>query len=789
MGLMDWLKGRGQELPAPVAPAVEPPSQAGEAQLSRVLANIEQEQAKGNYIELEKLESYTEIAQLDRAFQAAVVRAIAQRLIASVRQVQEQVGSHGTTFTSTPAAQAIFRERLLLARLLTAIMRKKLPYSQAELEALLLAYTDDDGANPFVYPIGAIAAAAEEFASAGALDDRTRSLLARLLEKLRRPDAYQKEHRKPAERIAALLGCAPAIPLQPGEAWTDKALQEIDGMSPERQAAWTALLAHCTTATSANPTAKWIKVASSALSAVGTEEFTHTIIHWFPLVDLPRTADAGDAYQRSPAGSMIIADGHMDILRGLAWMSGLSADREVARALTALTISAFKKIPGTGPRALRVGNACITALGMMPGLDAVGQLALLKVKVKSGTAQIAIEKALTASAERAGVPREELEEMSVPAYGLTEVGRLVERFGDFTAELTITGSKTAEITWRRADGKAQKSLPAAVKTEFADEVKELNAAKKDIEKMLPAQAERIDSLYLQQKKWPLETWLARYLEHPLVGTLARRLIWNFTDNSTTTPGVWLNGEIVDRLGHPVALDAARTVVSLWHPLDQPPEIVLGWRGFLEEWEIKQPFKQAHREVYLLTPAEERTHTYSNRFASHLLKQHQFNALCAARGWKNKLRLMVDDEYPPAFRLLPQWGLRAEFWIEGAGDEFGTDTNETGTYLYVATDQVRFYPLDAAQLTAHAGGGGYGPGWSRPIAAEPTPLADVPPLDFPKSCAMWISSSALPALAMTRRGRMADDGKPSEPHGLISRSASFPGQHRRDVICWRSWSRS
>ena len=195
----------------------------------------------------------------------------------------------------------------------------------------------------------------------------------------------------------------------------------------------------------------------------------------------------------------LLSEPNMDILRGLAWMCGLCANHETARALTALALSAYRKVPGKGPRAVRVGNACITALGMMPGLDAVGQLALLKVKVKFGTAQKAIEKALTAAAEREGLPREELEEMAVPAYGLTEVGRLVETLGEFTAELAVTGSKTAAITWRRADGKVQKSLPAAVKKEFAEELKELNAAKKDIEKMLPAQAERIDSLFLQQK--------------------------------------------------------------------------------------------------------------------------------------------------------------------------------------------------------------------------------------------------------------------------------------------------
>jgi hypothetical protein len=134
-------------------------------------------------------------------------------------------------------------------------------------------------------------------------------------------------------------------------------------------------------------------------------------------------------------------------------------------------------------------------------------------------------------------------------------------------------------------------------------------------------------------------------------------------------------------------------------------------------------------VYLLTEAERTTRTYSNRFAAHVLKQHQFNALCAARGWKNKLRLMVDDEYPPASRNMPAWGLRAEFWVEGLGDNYGADTTEAGTYLYLATDQVRFYALDARENYAHAGGGGYYSGWHGGPHSDPLVLDEVPPLVF------------------------------------------------------------
>jgi hypothetical protein len=90
--------------------------------------------------------------------------------------------------------------------------------------------------------------------------------------------------------------------------------------------------------------------------------------------------------------------------------------------------------------------------------------------------------------------------------------------------------------------------------------------------------------------------------------------------------------------------------------------------------------------------------------------------------------MVDDEYPPATLALPKWGLRAEFWIEGAGTEYGSDANESGVYLHLTTDQVRFYKHDTTQRRAHAGGGGYHPGY-RESDAEPVPLEAIPPLVF------------------------------------------------------------
>jgi hypothetical protein len=534
--------------------------------------------------------------------------------------------------------------------------------------------------------------------------------------------------RKLIARLDRLREGFGALPIQPGEAWSDRALADLTAMKEKQRNAWSALITHCQAASAAQPAGKWLDAVQSLLRAVGREEFKKRVLTWFPLVDKPRThvIERWSRYQPNP--NLLIIDPHAEILKGLAWCCGGVEDRAVARALTAMALSAYRKVPGLGPRAVKIGNASITALGMMPGLDALGQLALLKVRVKFRPAQKGIEKAFTVAAERARVKRDDLEEMSVPAYGLTDVGCMEESFGDFTAQFKVAGDGSSESVWVKRGGKPQKSVPATVAKNHAEALNDLKTAAKDIQKMLPAQRERLDSLYRLQKSWPLETWRERYLEHPLVGILAHRLIWTFTTLKKTATGAFHDGQIVDADGRPLTGLGNSTAVSLWHPIGQPLDNVLAWRDWLEKHQLRQPFKQAHREIYLLTDAERNTRLYSNRYAAHVLKQHQFHALCGVRGWTNKMRLLVDQEFPPASLDLPTWALRAEFWIGGAGDDYGTDTNEAGTFLYLTTDQVRFYRLGAAQRLAPFGGGGYAPGDNRPDA-DPLPLDTIPPLVF------------------------------------------------------------
>ncbi|HVE56366.1 MAG TPA: DUF4132 domain-containing protein [Pyrinomonadaceae bacterium] len=533
-----------------------------------------------------------------------------------------------------------------------------------------------------------------------------------------------EQTRKQIVKLKEIIGEVLKNPLIEGEAWSDLAISDVDLSNTNSKTTWIEILTLCQNSSGSAPNAKWKKSVEHFLEKIGFDEFKSYVLRWFPLVDKPRTAQVASWSEWQPNPNLMLNDANADILKGLVWGCGLREDKEIARALMNLAISAYKKVPMIGPRCVRVGNACVWALGQM-GLEGVGQLAILKLKVKFGTAQKGIEKALNETAKKIGLPAEELEEMSVPDYGLAEVGLWRTSFGDFAAELIVMGTNSAEIRWFNADAKQQKSVPAFVKENHAEELKELNNNVKDIKKMLPAQRDRIENLYLEEKRWDYKIWRERYLDHRLVGTIARRLIWRFNDATTA---IFLDGKLVDKDGNALELfDDSQ--VELWHPLHSSTAEVLEWREFLEKHEIRQPFKQAHREIYVLTDAERNTQVYSNRYAAHIIKQHQFNALCGQRNWKNQLRIMADADFHAPMRTLSKSNLRAEFWVEAIGDDYGVDSNETGTYLYLATDQVRFYPIDAPLHYGHGYGGGYHNGWNQTRNVEPLPLDRIPPLIF------------------------------------------------------------
>ncbi|MFA1545378.1 DUF4132 domain-containing protein [Actinomadura chokoriensis] len=219
-----------------------------------------------------------------------------------------------------------------------------------------------------------------------------------------------------------------------------------------------------------------------------------------------------------------------------------------------------------------------------------------------------------------------LAERTEVALRIPDPGVLRREVGGYTAVVAVT-DKT-ELSFEK-DGKALKGVPAPVRRDHKDELKELRDLAKRIGAQIVTLARALEGGFTVDAPHPFGRWRDTLVHHSIAGPTVRALIWEIG----VAPGEWravlpATGELPD-----VPDDAP---VRLWHPMRSEPDEVRAWRDLLIDRRIRQPFKQAFREIYLLTPAEEETGTYSNRFAAHLVHYRRMFALFRARGWTSAL---------------------------------------------------------------------------------------------------------------------------------------------------------
>jgi hypothetical protein len=587
-----------------------------------------------------------------------------------------------------------------LPELLSQIVKRRLPYEEEDVDRILdrLAYLIRKIGRVH---LGGFLLAVEKFVEQRGLTPTTRSGLTSLADALRHGGGYWGgEGRKQVAQIERLLaGPSDAdFSLDRRDDWGTLAMDALQAMDDATRRRWVALLTYAATASGSRPSGVWLKGARAPIASLGDTAFVDLAVTWLGLVGQspPERAPESAWYRRDDGfhvPSAIMTEKNGDVLKGLAWCCTLVADARLPKALGDAVEASFKKIPNFGAPSAKVGNACVWALGALPGTSGVAQLSRLEQRIKLPSARKMIENALDAAAKRNDLTREDLEESTIPGFGL-ENGRLTQTIGGYVAEISLTHGNAVDLTWRTAGGKPLRAEAAEVKRAFPNERKAIARLADDVRKTLLAQRDRLESMYLAGRDWDLAAWRERYLDHPLIGVLARHLIWTFQSSGGAQVGTCLDGTIVDVQDQPLESLDASTRVRLWHPLGWEPAAVLAWREWLQRHEITQPFKQAHREIYLLTDAERATESYSNRFAAHILRQHQFAALCQQRGWRYRLQGAWDGANVPSIDLL-RWDLRAELWCEGI--EEPEQRAASGVFRYVTTDQVRFSRIGRREL--------------------------------------------------------------------------------------------
>jgi hypothetical protein len=404
--------------------------------------------------------------------------------------------------------------------------------------------------------------------------------------------------------------------------------------------------------------------------------------------------------------------GNQAFLCGAAAVAGALADPELLPTLRRLTLKSITVIGGQfgEPRSLRLANACAQAIADIGAPSSITELLALERSVRHGTLLKQTRKAIDTLAAAQGLTRDELLEQAVESHDLEADGTRRIPLSRGAALIEVDGRK-ASLAYLDESDTRRTSVPADVKGSDPEPLQAIREELKAIRKTIAGERHRIDGLMTLDRRWPLEAWQSLYVDHPVTGRLSRALIWGFGSSDGTDivgiPSSRTTALTADGNEMEIPTDAE---VRLWHPVHATAEEVHAWRLYLLEKLIVQPFKQAFREVYVLTPAEAQTGTYSNRFAGHVFRQVQARALMKGRGWKPVPLAWWDDgiDHGVARRDYEPFGIRAEFFFDPILD---MEPQTSDLYPYCTSDQVRFFNA---------------------TSDDPTQLADVPLLVFTES---------------------------------------------------------
>lgn len=315
----------------------------------------------------------------------------------------------------------------------------------------------------------------------------------------------------------------------------------------------------------------------------------------------------------------------------------------------------------------------------------------------------AVKSGLANLAQVAGYPDASRLEWAMETQLVEDVGADGRQWqvGEYELQLRVEGVE-ANIVISRS-GNTLKSVPANMRTSEA-----YKAAKESVAQ-LRAQTSRlrnelVEGLIASGDLLSTEE-IKRLLHLPAARDMFSRLIWRTTDEHY---GV-LDVDSFSLVG----LDGNRypieTPIGIAHPYHLYENGTLAaWQREIVKRRIVQPIKQAFRELYLLTPAERATNTYSNRFAGHSVDAATTGRLLSGRGWR-----VETGDNPLPYKTFP--GVRAAMEIPDAQHYLGGS-------MPITTDCIYFqaYPIPA-NYYSHQNWQNRREHW--------LPLEQVPPLIF------------------------------------------------------------
>lgn len=281
-----------------------------------------------------------------------------------------------------------------------------------------------------------------------------------------------------------------------------------------------------------------------------------------------------------------------------------------------------------------LGLECLQAIGTDVALM---QLSGIALKVKFQALKAHAEAAMNEIAQKRGMSRDDLEDRIVPDGGFDADGKRTFSFGprSFTATLGPSGAPVV----RDEAGEVRDDLPKPGakddKTAATAAVEAWKLFKKTVKEAAKIHGERLERAMVTQRAWRAADFDALLVKHPLMGHLARLVLWGTYDGTKLLATFRVAEDRtlagVDDAAFALKKDA---MVRLVHPLALDDKTKGAWSQVFADYEIVAPFEQLGRATFAPTAAEAKSDDVADRFKGKSYDVRAFTSRLRKAGWRH-----------------------------------------------------------------------------------------------------------------------------------------------------------
>lgn len=300
----------------------------------------------------------------------------------------------------------------------------------------------------------------------------------------------------------------------------------------------------------------------------------------------------------------------------------------------------------------------------------------------------------------------ELQDRIVPDLGFTGASYKEYDYGSRSFKVFLGDDLSLVI--QKEDKKTVKSLPKANASDDEEKVQaakdDFKLLKKELKDAVKSQTERFEMALSDFRMWSVDSWKALFMQNPIMNRLGKKVVWGQYEGTKLVKAFVYDDDFYDFEDCEVGLEE-RFKISIVHPLELSDEQKDGWREFLKDHEIDQPFEQIDRKVFICEDPEMESVT---QFKYNKINDRTIVGRIEKNGWY-KGSITDGGGYNEFYKENRQIGIGAEITFDeylgvyGLGYEdvavktiefYKAGSIERGSYVYdQVDDKRRIKPID------------------------------------------------------------------------------------------------